>query len=776
MGGLGDIIEKVVGGIGDLIGGVVQGITSIFASPFGPKVNQPQFSDVDRGEIQGVLVNKDSAISNIPVVYGTRMVGGCRVFVSTNGTSNQYMYLALVLAEGQCDSYTSLLIDDTTVTLDSYAHGVVATPPSGTYKDKLQVQFFDGRDDQVASSILTGGAVNWTSDHKLSGLCYMAFRFEWLPPKPTQEQVDNNPYRGGIPDIKVVLNGKKIFNVLTAYNPADFGSYISKPGAWTAATNQSLSFTSSGTPAQGYTIRFSTTAASSEVRVRHALTTELVSEGGLDVETSVTILDDSSTTLATFTRTKSKRNTNIRKQVIGLEDPEVYAKTPVTLNIDEVVSLPTGTYNAVFGTNITADGNLITSWAMNLDIKPPTADRSTLYANETTVFTNNPVNVLIDYLRNPRFGKALDNSDINWLSFRTAAALCEQTVNYTDSTTGKAFTCDAVLDTGESLMNNVRKILQGFRGMMPFTQGKYLLKIEHGGDDNDITATPSDPGIVLTLHENNIIGGLQLQGETKETKINRCRVTYVDPASDYQPNEVIWPEDGSSDDVQFLAEDLVRLEKQVVLDTVTVREQAIQYAEVFVKRTRQALLITVNTDISAANLTVGDLFRVLNTNLGLDQVFRLVQIRIQPTGDITLSGFQHVPSTYNFIPKDNDIVRPAINLPNPLLVSPPTSLSVSSGAVHNLQLNTAAYIETNNTNRRLAVNWLAPSDPFVSRYVVQYRLSADSDFTTWTTTSATSTFIDFVVLGSNYDVRVAAINSLDRRSAFTTVSAHTVVA
>jgi len=101
---------------------------------------------------------------------------------------------------------------------------------------------------------------------------------------------------------------------------------------------------------------------------------------------------------------------------------------------------------------------------------------------------------------------------------------------------------------------------------------------------------------------------------------------------------------------------------------------------------------------------------------------------------------------------------------------------VSSGAVHNEEINTNAYVETNNTNRRLLVSWLAPADPFVSRYIVQYRLSSDSDFTTWTTTVATTTHIDFVVLGSSYDVRVAAINSLDRRSAFTTVAGHTVIA
>lgn len=603
--------------------GLVKGIASVFTSPFGTKFDAPDVNYNDSQSIQGVLLNKDSAISNVPVVYGTRMVGGTRVFVSTNGSTNQYLYLAFVLSEGQCNGYTSLIIDDNTVPLDSYAHGVVATPSSGNYQNKLQVQFFDGRDDQVASSILTN-APNWTSNHKLSGLCYVAFRFEWLPPNPTQEQVDNNPYTGGIPDVKIILQGKKIFDATTL-----------------------------GSTGSAHT---------------------------------------------------------------------------------------------------------------------------TLYENETTTFSNNPASVLLDYMRNERYGKGLANDVFDWDTFKTAAILCDQIVTYTDSTSGKAFTCDAVIDTSESLMTNVKIILQGFRGIMPYQQGKYQLRIEHGGDDTDIAATPSDPAVVLSIDEDSIVGGLNIEGENKESKINRCRVTYVDPYADYQPNEVIWPEDGSAEDTLYLSQDHVRLEKNITLTTVASREQAIQYAEVYVKRTRSGKIVQFNTTIASSNTTVGDLIRITNNKLGLDGVFRITDIRIQPTGEAEITSVEHQPSTYAINAKDTDIARPVISLPNPLTVSAPTSLALFSGAAYNEILNTESYVETNSINRRILVNWLAPTDPFVSRYIVQYKLSSDSSWETWTTTSATTTHIDFVVLGSSYDVRVASINSLDRRSSFTTVSNHTVVA
>ena len=94
-------IKKIVKSVAKVIGKVVGAITQPFG--FSPDVPDFGFDDGINQEsaIQGVLLNKDSAIANIPVVYGTRLIGGIRVFVSTNGTDNKYLYVALVLSEGQ---------------------------------------------------------------------------------------------------------------------------------------------------------------------------------------------------------------------------------------------------------------------------------------------------------------------------------------------------------------------------------------------------------------------------------------------------------------------------------------------------------------------------------------------------------------------------------------------------------------------------------------------------------------------------------------------------
>lgn len=609
----------------NLVTGLISGVVSVFTGNFGVNFDSPDYSSNSAETIQGVLVNKDSAISDIPVVYGTRQVGGIRVFVATPASNNEYLYVAYVLSEGQVNGYTKLIVDDNTVTIGNYSHGTRSFATSGNYgqESRLEVQFFDGRDDQISSTLLQE-APGWTSDHKLSGLCYLACKFRWkkIDPNSSSANTDaiNNPYGGGVPRVVVQLEGRKIYDVTT----------------------------------------------------------------------------------------------------VG-------------------------------------------------------ATHTTAYAAESVSFSNNPVNVLLDYMRNPRYGKALDNDYFDWATWKKAAQLCNQVVTYTDSTSGKAFTCDAVIDTGSTLMDNVKKLLIGFRGIMPYQQGKYVLKIEHGGDDTDIAATPSDPAVVFTATVDNTVPGMSIQGDSKQTRANRARVTYVDPNSDYQPNEVIWPPDGSVDDLAYMAQDGVRLEKNLTLDSVANREQALQFAEVFVRRSRNAKQVQFATNMAGSDVSVGDLIRVINARLGLDGIFRVMDIRINEEAQIEFTGFEHQSSAYAINSKGADIIRPTLTLPNPYLVIPPSSVTVSSGAAFNVS-NGSGYLAEDSTGRRLYVSWTASTDPYVRDYIVQFKTSTDSTFVTFGVTTTTAMYVYPVELGVVYNVRVASRNELDYRSEFVAASAHTVIA
>ena len=86
-----------------------------------PKV--PEIADFGTNEFddfeRGILLNKQSNDANVPIVYGERLIGGTRVFMETSGTDNTYLYMAIVMSEGEINSIEEVRVDDKVVTFAS---------------------------------------------------------------------------------------------------------------------------------------------------------------------------------------------------------------------------------------------------------------------------------------------------------------------------------------------------------------------------------------------------------------------------------------------------------------------------------------------------------------------------------------------------------------------------------------------------------------------------------------------------------------------------------
>ena len=201
------------------MGGIIESIVNVvssFISWLIPVPEVPEFDTPDSENAQGVLLNKESNNAQIPVVYGQRKLGVTRVYVETSGADNQYLYVAAALCEGEIESIEEIYIDDRLVEFElPFSHGTVTEvdPYDETYyrdgESWIQVQPFLGKDDQVASSILTS-QTNWGTNHRLRGVAYLAFRFKW-----------NQDLFGAIPNIKAVVKGKKVYDprtTTTAYS------------------------------------------------------------------------------------------------------------------------------------------------------------------------------------------------------------------------------------------------------------------------------------------------------------------------------------------------------------------------------------------------------------------------------------------------------------------------------------------------------------------------------------------------------------------------------
>ena len=201
-----DIVEDIVDIIVDIVEDVISWIIPI------PDI--PDYGDLNQDQIaKGVLVNKLAANAAIPVIYGTRKVGGNVAFLETSGTDNQYLYMALILGEGEIDDITQIYVNDnlvtwsadinegTQITVNSSDSNYYKAPdPDSSAESLITVEPHYGSDSQVASELLNSLS-SWTSNHRLRGLAYLALRFKW-----------NSDAFGSLPTVHAVVKGKKVYN------------------------------------------------------------------------------------------------------------------------------------------------------------------------------------------------------------------------------------------------------------------------------------------------------------------------------------------------------------------------------------------------------------------------------------------------------------------------------------------------------------------------------------------------------------------------------------
>lgn len=467
--------------IGAVVGAVAGALSGSLLGGF---LDTPDYNVTQNAQTlnDGVLVNKIGMLEHIPVVYGQRKVGGTVVFLSTAGDRNKYLYMALVLCEGEIEA-----IDDV------YINNIIST--DSRFSGRVTIEKFAGSDGQSASTILQE-ASGWSTNHKLSGLAYLGIRFEWKKIED-QEDADANPF-SGIPKVQAVIRGKKV------------------------------------------------------------------------------------------TTANGKSNTY-----------------------------------------------------------------STAYTSESgQAYSNNPADCLMDYLRNPRYGKGLANDRINFASFDVAFDKFAQTVNYFGGGSGPIVTCDAVIDTSRSILNNTKVFLANMRSGMPYQQGRFKLKLQDTGHATDSQNTT--PEIAFAVTRDHIVGGIKLKGAGTREHFNQIKLTYVDPTNEWKTNEVIHPQLNSARDQELLNEDNGRrLTKELAFNHITNKNQAADLAHIILEQSRKTKSIAFTATAELHETEVGDIITVTYDLLGFSAVkYRITSWKMNADYTISLTANEHEPTTYIFADTD----------------------------------------------------------------------------------------------------------------------------
>ena len=215
---------------------------------------------------QDILANKTSAGGKLPIIYGTRRVGSQIIYMDVNANNSQELYVVYALSVGECDEIlgTSIELDGNSLSDSArfriggyigsdkesiFTHhqplntvsqngdpvevtaGGFGTDPTDRYMYVMNLHH--GAASQTADPMLVASMSNWTSAHRLDGVCYIAAHYNF----------DKRGMWSGIPQLTVQVRGKKVYDPRLDSTAGGSGSQrLGTPSTYAFSDNPSLTF------------------------------------------------------------------------------------------------------------------------------------------------------------------------------------------------------------------------------------------------------------------------------------------------------------------------------------------------------------------------------------------------------------------------------------------------------------------------------------------------------------------------------------------------------
>ena len=725
---MGSVVDAVVNVVNDFIGWLI------------PIPDVPEFGASE--QVRGVLINKQSNNAQIPVVYGRRKVGITRVFVESSGTNNQYLYIAGVVCEGEIEEIEQIFIDDKRVYFDGdLDHGVTREVDDGDinfYKSSshVQIQAFYGLDDQIASSILTN-SLNWTTNHRLRGVCYLALRLKW-----------NADIFSSIPDIKVILKGKKV------YDPRDATTKYSQNSALVLLDYLRNTRYGKGLPDDAFEPNF----ASFQTSANEADT--LISPR------TVTVTPVAGLTKQDFNGTYAYNPAFFVNRHIQGEQTQITVIDRITTGaftsdryFGYINPTQTGTYqfqtesDDMSSTYIGDDGQTVDELFKEIE-----ADK-----NSKRIISH-PINVspianknltaggqypIIIYLGNYKFDGRLT---FKW-GFNGGALTTDLSTIYSNGENVTdivpeiiKFETNAVLDTDQKVLENVKKLTNPMSALFTYSNGVYKVKIEGTGS------------AIKTITADHVVGGAKVLGERKNNKYNRVIGTFVNPFKNYQNDTVTFPPaDDSNVETAFkhstlLAEDNnTLLEGNFQFPNVTNTYNAEALCEIILRRSRNQLQIQLTLTSEFLELEIGDIIAITYPTGGFDaKPFRVLGMEINEDLTVNVQLFEHQDNFYTFNEKNPIPTIADTTLPNPFIVQEPVIVVSDELRALNEEAISVLLVEVSAT------------DEFIVDFEVQAKKSTDTAYINLGRGASSNFELANVEDNAVYDVRARSVSSISR--------------
>uniref|UniRef100_A0A6M3XRS8 Putative tail protein n=1 Tax=viral metagenome TaxID=1070528 RepID=A0A6M3XRS8_9ZZZZ len=372
-----------------------------------------------------------------------------------------------------------------------------------------------------------------------------------------------------------------------------------------------------------------------------------------------------------------------------------------------------------------------------------------------TVWSDNPALVIRDFLASVKYGMGIPTAQINDASITAAANYCDVLVDIPGATTQKRYTCNGIVNPADSPATNLQRLLSSCRGEVVRIGSEYHLKIRQ------VTTAET-----FKLTEDNIVGDFEFfRGGISEAP-NRITATFVDPAQNYQANDVTWPTAGAAN--AYLTEDnSFSSHTFIELPYTNDLYMAQQIAQVLLKEGRQDLGVALSATREALKLAYGDVVKVTHPTPGwTEKQFFVLAIGVLPDGNVRLVLREYDATAYSLDALDASVAAPNTNLPDPTACVAPTNLVLTSDGTTAVTLQDATVVP------RIKVAWTASTDAFLARYEIRRKVTAEADSTYQIVASPSvsdvQSFVADVVNGTEYSIGVRAVNAIGVRSSWVT--------
>jgi len=733
------------------------GFATMAMTPKPPKPNIPNFADtaVDRTRMirQPITARR--------MVYGWMRVSGPQTFLHTT-SDNDLLHVVLTLTTHRVSRLDALLLNDEVVPLDANGDA------TGTYAGNVSAWLGLGTTagDSTFHSELTAavGATKWSGTHLQTGCAKLYIQLKW----------DADKFKGGsLPNISVIVRGKD--NILDSRDASTgwtdnaalcIADWLKNEFGynWPAANIDDTALQAAANVCDeiqarnpGYTF---TAAAdtdlltcSIDIPTGWAIyaTTTTTLPGGMSLNTAYYWIRQSATTgkIAT-SKADALAGTSIDIIDAGTGTHTLRGVTTFTAATTDIITVGDTIQKLRTGTRV----NVVSS-----DTLPTGLSAGTDYYWIGITSTTGKV---ATSLANSRAGTAVDITDAG-------------TGTHLIFATGEPrYTLNGTIDTSQDAEDLLKKLLSAMAGSR-VTSGKTITLYAGAWRAPTVTITEED-----------LAGSVSIQTRNSRRDLfNGVKGVFSSPDDLWQPTD--FPP------VQVAAyvtqDQETELWRDADLSYTNSPTMAMRIARIDLERNRRQISGSWPCKLTAMRILGFDIINVDHTRFGWDaKTFEVGSWKFVirsgsegPTLGCDLQIKEIDANVYAWTPgTDEAVMQPAqtTTLPDPFTVAAPTSLVLASGT------NELFLREDGTVFTRIKATWTAPADSFVTsggQIEIQWKRSTDADVAAnWetgpnVTGSATVNWILDVEDGVSYDVRVRSVNVLGVKSAYTTVTGHTVI-